>query len=216
MQIVAIVKPGQGRLATAIIKFNQIILALVQHNTPKAQQRMFELLDFLIQEYNNGNLIGGKSTGTQTKLTTLTNGLYCIVGLPAPVIPAGALTADGAIGVVNTPHRQPPSSTAVASPGCRFPRTPRRQPSWSQSFANQPTTPPLLTPLDQYPAFYENHASPERCVRQRCDGRGLRWHRRLAAVFARLKIAHNVGTGVEILNQGPAAIHPRSAARSGW
>ncbi len=201
VQIVAIVKPGQGRLATAIIKFDQIIIALIQRNIPKAQQRMFELLDFLIQEYNNGNLIGGKSTSTQTKLTTLTSGLYCLVGLPAPVIPAGALSADGAIGVVNTAS---PTTTLVNSTQFAGVQIPSGAASTAVlvTISRIPDAPPpLLTPLDKYPAFYEYHASPDGAFGSDvtigvCVGTSAP-----NSIFGRLKIAHNVGTGVEILDR---------------
>lgn len=199
VQIATIVKPGQGRLATAIIKFDQIVIALVRRDTAKAQQRMFELLDFLVTEYNNGNLIGGKSTATQTKLTALTAGLYCFVGLPVPVIPAGALGPDGAIGVVNSST----TTTLVNSTMQAGIQVPQNAANGALvTISRRPNSPPpLLTLLDQYPAFYDYNVSPEGPFAEDviigvCVGDAAP-----TAIFGRLKIAHNVGTGVEILEQ---------------
>ena len=201
LQIGTLVLPGQGRLATALFKFDQVLFALARGNLALARRRMFDLLDYLVKLYNAGQLIGGKSSITQTRLASLTSGLYCLVGLPSPSIDPAALGPDGAIAVVDPASPQVDVVNSVATAGVRIPAG-AAPTATLVTMTRLPNAPgPLNTTLDQYPAFYEFKASPPVtftdsvtvgiCQLSNFTGSPL--------TYARLKLAHNVGAGVEIL-----------------
>jgi hypothetical protein len=202
VQIVTLVKPGQGRLATALLKFDAMILAIVKHDQVKAQTRMFDLLGFLLREYNAGNLIAG---GTQTKLTTLINGLFCVVGFSAPTMPPSALGPDGAIGVVAPSPDTTTIVNSVATAGVQVPPQAAPSPTLITVIRLADDANPLNTHLDQYPAFYEIHASPPVTFLQPVTIGVCQVPNFTAPDFGRLKVGHNGATGFEILPLAPAS-----------
>ncbi len=174
-------------------------IALAKHNVPAAQQVMFVFLKYTLYEYQRGGLTGGQSTATQTNLTTLTASLYCAVGLPAPVIDPGSLGSDGAIAIVD-----PGSPTTVITTGTQFAGV--LIPAGAVpvttviTISRLPDAPgPLLTPLDQYPAFYHYSASPNVTFNLDVTVGVCQVATLPTPVAGRLRIGHNVGSGVEIL-----------------
>ncbi len=175
-------------------------IALAKKDTAAARQVMFVFLKYTLFEYQRGGLIGGTSAATQANLTTLTASLYCVVGLPAPVIPPSALGPDGAIGIVDpgSPTTVIVNSTQVAGvqvPAGAAPTT------TLITVSRLPDSPgPLLTPLDQYPAYYQYTASPPVTFTQDVTVGICQVANFLPPDFSRLKVGHNVGpAGFELL-----------------
>jgi hypothetical protein len=143
-------------------------------------------------------LIGGQSTTTQNRLITLINGLYCIVGLPAPTVPLSSLGDDGAIGVVEPGSTAPTTIVNTdATVGAQVP--PAAAPTTTLvTITRLPNTPgPLNTRLDQYPVFYEITTSPPVTFSQDVTI-GICQIDDFDAVgedFSRLKVGHNLSEG---------------------
>lgn len=160
---------------------------------------MFQLVQTVLSNYYAGTLTGGQSPGTQANVLSLINALYCVVGLPQPNLPLGTLGNDGAAAVVT-----PTSPTTLVRTGTQFAGV-------NIPAASVPTTTlititrlpdapgPLLTPLDQYPAFYEFTASPVVAFTQDLLVGTCTVQDFTPPDFGRLKIAHNVGATVELL-----------------
>jgi hypothetical protein len=195
--------PRPVKLAVGQAFYLVIQAALAKNNVPLAQQVMFAFLKYALYEYQHGGLIGGTSATTQANLTTLTTSLYCVVGLPAPVIPPSALGPDGAIAIVDPSSPTTTLVTATGTAGATIPAG--AAPVQTIITINRlPDTPgPLLTPLDQYPAYYQYTASPPVTFSQDVIVGVCQVSSFLPPDFARLRIAHNVPdpgpTTIEIL-----------------
>lgn len=196
----------EGRIEVgAQARYAAIRVAVVARKTALAQQLMYATVDWTLSQYSQGNLIGGNSAATQARVTTFINSLYCAVGLPAPTIPPGALGPDAAIQIVNPGTTPTDVVTDTKTAGIQVP-------------GNGITTPTLitvtripgrlLTQLDQYPLYYEFHASPELpgnvdVVVGVCIANDL-----TPPDPSRLRVAHNVPdpdpTTIEILPLAPA------------
>ena len=196
----------EGRIEVgAQARYAAIRIAMAANKTALAQQLMYNTVDWTLAQYSQGNLIGGKSAATQARVTTFINSLYCAVGLPAPTIPPGALGPDGAIAIVSPATTTTNVVTDTKTAGIQLP-------------ANGVTTPTLitvsripghlLTQLDQYPLYYEFHASPALpgnvdAVVGVCIANDL-----TPPDPSRLRVAHNVPdpnpTTIEILPLAPA------------
>jgi hypothetical protein len=146
---------ARGELV-AEAKLNVIVLKLAVGDQAGAQAAMFNLVDFTLQKYNAGLLIGGKSDATQAKVTTLINSLYCIVGLTPPNIPVAALGPNGAAQVV------PSTTTATVITQDQVAGIQVNQGSLPQTTIVTITraVQPLLYQGDQYPILYEFSTSP--------------------------------------------------------
>jgi hypothetical protein len=198
IQIAKLVK-GHGPLLIAEARYALVVVALAKNDQAKARRLMLNLLDFILEKYTAGQLIEGQSATTQSRLKTLAEGLYCIVGLPPPTLPLEALGDDGAAAVISPGDPQTTLVTETGFSGAQIP-------------ANAVTTPvllvitrlpdnsfPLLTQLQQYPAFYEIHTSPPTALNLNAIVGFCQVQDFDEATSGRLRVAHNVGTGIEIL-----------------
>jgi hypothetical protein len=165
---------------------------------------MFTLLQTLLQNYFAGTLTGGQSTATQTNVLSLINGLYCVVGLPQPNLPLGVLDNDGAAAIVspNSPTTLVRTGTQFAGVNVPAASVPTTTLVTIQRLPDAPS--PLLTPLDQYPAFYEFTSSPTVAFNTDVLVGVCQVANFTPPDYSRLKVGHNVGTSVELL--------PRTAA----
>ncbi|MEO8139797.1 MAG: hypothetical protein ABI742_09130 [Gemmatimonadota bacterium] len=191
--------PAGAAQNTAVNQVVQLYKFAAANKVGDARAVMFNLLQTLLQNYFAGTLTGGQTTPTQTNVLSLVNGLYCVVGLPQPNLPLGVLGPDGAAAIVlpgttTTLVRTATQFAAVNVPAASLP-TPALV-----TITRLPDEPgPLLTPLDQYPAFYEFTASP--AVTFNADV--LVGVCQVASFtppdYSRLKVGHNVGPTVELL-----------------
>lgn len=178
-------------------------------NTAQARSRALALVDFTLTSLRDGRLVGGTSASTRTAASRLVDGVYQLVGLDPPRLPDGSLTNDGTAQVVGPEGGLVVSPSGVAGvqipPGAlgqqvlvvvtRLPATPT------------PGTGPLPTSLKQYPPFYEFSTYPN--VPQFGDSMrvGICQVTDPASPLYppgshdRLRLAHGVGTSVEILER---------------
>ncbi len=191
--------PTGSALTTANGQITQIYKLAGSGKLADARSVMFTLLQTLLQDYFAGTLIGGQSASTQANVLSLVNGLYCVVGLPQPNLPLGVLGDDGAAAIVfpkspTTLVRTGTQFAGVNVPGASVP-TPTL--ITIQRLPDEPG--PLLTPLDQYPAYYEFTSSPTVAFTSDVLVGVCQVATFTPPDYSRLKVGHNVGTGVELL-----------------
>ena len=77
--------PGQGRRGTAQGYSNSIVQARRNGNTTLEQSYVETLINYTLANYYDGNLIGGQSDATQTRVLYFFYALYCASGIqPIP------------------------------------------------------------------------------------------------------------------------------------
>lgn len=227
---IAAVFPAPSPLDTANKQFNKIEAAIVRKDTASARELALGMVSKILARYYAGGVIGGQTEPAQTNVITLIKSLFCYVGLPAPPITPGSLGPDGVIGVVGplSPRTVLVTQTQFAGIDIPAANTPT---STLISVTRLPDTPgPLLTPLDQYPAFYEYTATPAVTFSQDMIVGTCQVATFSAPDFSRLRMAHNVGPAAEILPRvtapflnctsliGSATFAPglRGYAQRGW
>jgi hypothetical protein len=205
-QIRALAPPG-GLRNSLLSKFKSIPSKVGQRTGTAARDKMFALVDAILDAYYAGQF-GGTSAAIQAQVLTVISSLYCFVRLDSPTLPEGSLGEDGVVGVV-TPNS--PTTTLVVPSEHAAVTIPA-------GAAPIPTTivirilpdepPPLLTSLDQYPFFYEFSSFPE--VTFNVDVlAGICPRDNLDAINANLRLAHNVGPDfgdVEVLPRPAGAV----------
>ena len=169
-----------------------------------AQNTAITLLQTTLNLYYAGGTIGGRNTTSAGRVVLLATILYCQVGLPAPGITVPSLGEDGVVGVVGPTS---PATTLVTNTkfaGLTVPAA--AAPTLTIiSVQRLPDTPgPLLTPLDQYPAFYQFTASPPVAFTQDLLVGACQVQDFTPPDFGRLKLAHNVGTAAVLLDRQTA------------
>ncbi|HSU92462.1 MAG TPA: hypothetical protein VLI43_02050 [Gemmatimonadaceae bacterium] len=80
---------------TAAKMYATIVVYINTGRLAEARALTFTLLDFTLQQYNAGKLIGGYSSTTQARLLHFETGLYCTVGLPATGLVLPGDPSDG-------------------------------------------------------------------------------------------------------------------------
>lgn len=195
---------GPG-LTAALASYAKLQVQLKPNESLAAARNIaITLLQTTLNLYYAGGTIGGRNTTSAGRLVNLANILYCQVGLPAPSITVPSLGEDGAVGVVGPTS---PATTIVSTTkfaGLTVPAA--AAPTLTIiSVQRLPDTPgPLLTPLDQYPAFYEFTASPPVAFTQDLLVGACTVQDFTPPDFGRLKLAHNVGTAAVLLDRQAA------------
>ncbi|MEO6209708.1 MAG: hypothetical protein ABIQ10_06230 [Gemmatimonadaceae bacterium] len=158
--IIALFPKGSSRV-NAALKYATIVVYINSGRQADAQALMFRLLDFTLQQYNAGKLIGGYSLTTQQQVLAFEIGLYCTVGLPATglVLP-GDPTDGGTVDKVVFPSTTTQNIvTSNGNAGVQFPGGTITGPvlvTITPLSGN-----PLNTNLDQYGPFSDVKVSPE-------------------------------------------------------
>ena len=197
--IVALYPKGPDRI-TAAAAYAVILLYINTHHQADAQTLMFRLLDFTLQRYNAGRLIGGYLPATQTLLLQFENGLYCTVGLPtsgltSPGDPSDGGTVDKVVFPSTTTQNV---VTQNGEAGVQLPPN-----SFTGPAVLVTITPlsgkPLNTKLDQYGPFSDVKVTPETALTTTISvGVCLDAVVDTSTVF----LAHNVLTTIEVLPRG--------------
>lgn len=209
--LIAAVFPSGGDRSAALSRFNQVV-RLVGPTSPgpdtaSARSHAFDLVRFILMKYGQGRLIGGQSAGTQAGTIQVLNGLLCWVGLP-PVFGPGSLTDKGAVAFIlpTTPDTDVVTGDHLA--GVHVPNGSVIEPTivTVQPLPNSPG--PLLTPLDQYPLFYQyNKTTSDNFTQDVTVGVCLASNV-APPDLSRLRLAHNIapysGISIEILPLAPA------------
>lgn len=192
--------PAGGTRNEANNRLSAIAKLVKKPDAANAQVQMFRLVEYVLARYYAHGLIGDQSTTTQTGVLTLMNGLYCLVGLPAPNLPGSSLGEDGVVAVVGptTPATTvvtPSAQAGVDLPGASVPTT-----TVIAVFRLPDSPGPLNTPLDQYPAFYEFQVSPAVTFTSDVLVGACQVDNFTPPDYTRLKLGHNLGsTGFELL-----------------
>jgi hypothetical protein len=208
-QIVAIVPVGKKIIAAA--DFDLIVLAYILGKKTIAQTAMFQLWSKVLAAYNAGQLVGGLSSSTATAVLALGKAFYCSVGLDGSTLTLGTsptdsnnvvavvfpstqtqtvVTGNGVSGVMIPPNTltAPTTITITLIPG-PFPE-----------FAG-----PLNTKLDQFGPFFQYTAVPESSIGDTVVVSTCSTDPNLPA--SRSHLAHNVGTGFQILPLVPTFLN---------
>ncbi len=186
-------------LTSAINQYNTIRRLLSGGKTADAQALTIKFVDFALRQWYAGALIGGRSDPTAVRLVTLVETLYCQVSLPPPSLSPSTLGPDGAAAVLGPGSpaalvRTETRFSGVSVPGGAVPAL------TLVTIPRLPDAPgPLRTPLDQFPIFYEFAASPPVTFSQDVVTGVCQAQTFDPTVYARFRLAHNVGTGIEIL-----------------
>lgn len=207
-QIVALFPRGGGLEAIAEIKFLAIRVAMVLKKPATAQALAYSFTDWTLKLFAANQLTGGQSADTKARVSALISAAYCAAGLPDPALPTAALGPDGAVALITptTPTTNVVTPTKFA--GIQIPTGAVTQPTLI-TVTRLPDNQRLLTPLDQYPLYYQFTATPAltfgtNTVIGVCIASSLN-----PPDVSRLRVAHNVPdpnpTTIEIL---PLAIAP--------
>lgn len=149
-------KGGDSR-TSALSRFKQVVRSAASGNVQGARHHAIRLVDFALERYYAGQLIGGTSTATANKLAEMLTGVLCLAGMP-PFDPA-LLGLDAAAVVVEPNSPQTTIVTGTGFAGAQVEPGTVNEPTLF-TIRRLPNSPgPLLTQLDQYPLFYEFHAN---------------------------------------------------------
>ena len=198
--IVALYPKGADRLVAAA-SYAAILLYINTKHQADAQTLMFRLLDYTLQRYNAGKLIGGYLPTTQALLLQFETGLYCTVGLPTTGLVVPGNPADG--GSVNKVVFPSTTTQNIVTPngnaGVQLPPNSFTGPAVLVTIAPL-SGKPLNTTLDQYGPFSDVKVSPETALTTSisvglCLDNGVQ----IPTVF----LAHNISaTSIEVLPHG--------------
>ncbi|MEP7065174.1 MAG: hypothetical protein ABI889_04005 [Gemmatimonadota bacterium] len=158
--ITALYPKGADRV-TAAASYAAILVYVNTNHLADARTLTLRLLDFTVQQYNAGKLIGGYSLATQQQLLAFETGLYCTVGLSTTglVLP-GVPTDGGTVNKVVYPSTTTQNIvTANGKAAVQFPGGTLTGPVLVTIIPL--TGKPLNTSLDQYGAFSDVKVSPE-------------------------------------------------------
>lgn len=207
-QIVALFRHRD--LGRAIWGFHHVVEDLRERPHTDAVTDMFHEWEFTLNSYYAGRLRGGTSTNTQTATLAFGRALYCLVGLDGSTLTLDTSPLDPN-NVVKVVFPSPSSQTVVTGSqhaGVVIPGGTLSQPV-TISIALLPgayTFPagPLNTKLDQYGPFFEFRVVPQQtfntpvlaaaCIQSPSGN-----------LPSSVDIAHNVGTGIELLPTHPVS-----------
>jgi len=159
--IVALYPKGPDRV-TAAAAYAAVLVYINTGHLADAQTLVFRLLDFTMQRFNAGKLIGGFSLATRQQLLAFETGLYCTVSLPTTglVLP-GDPSDPGTVNRVVFPSTSPQNIvTPNGNAGVQIPPRSFTGPAVLVTISPLSGT-PLNTTLDQYGPFSDVKVSPE-------------------------------------------------------
>jgi hypothetical protein len=203
--------PSGGDRSSALSRFHQVVKLMGsgrrRPHTASARAHALRLIEFIVQKYDAGRLIGGHSIPTQDKLQQVLNGILCIVDLPQ-VFGPGSLGDDAAVAFI---YPSTPDTTVVTGTewaGVTIPAASVTEPSLV-TIRRLPDFPgPLLTQLDQYPIYYEFDVSTGQPFAQDVTVGVCLADNVVVPDSSRLRLAHNVAP----YTMGSIEIAPLAAA----
>jgi alpha-tubulin suppressor-like RCC1 family protein len=208
-QITALFPEGAALRDAAIAQAKALRQKVAQNAKSDAQVQALSLVDFTLAAFRDGKLIGGTTPAVQSGVTRLVASIYSVAGLQAPTIPDGSLNADGAAKVIGPGGGAVVTKTGAA--GVVIPPGTFSEPVLV-TIEHLPTTPtpgsgPLPTNLKQYPPYYEYSTSPAIVEFANEVRVGICQVTDPASPLyppephERLRIAHAVGSTIEILER---------------
>jgi hypothetical protein len=202
--ITALFPKGSSRV-TAAKMYATIVVYINTGRLEQARALTFTLLDFTLQQYNAGKLIGGYSSTTQARLLHFETGLYCTVGLSTDGLePPGTPTDQGTVNQVVFPSTTTQNIvTQNGKAGVQFPGGSLNAPVLVT--ISPASDKPLHTTLDQYGPYSDVKVSPESALNDvvsvgLCLDAGVD--------SPRVFLAHNISTTtIEVLPRAVAPIN---------
>ena len=162
--IVALFPAKGGERLVATIAYAAVLIYINTRHQADARTLVFRLLDFTLQQFNAGKLVGGTSLATRTQLLAFETGLYCTVGLPTTGLTLPGDPHDpGTVNQVVFPSGNTQNVvTPDANAGVQLPPNSFNTPAVVVTISVIPNvTHPLNTSLDQYGPFYDVKVTPE-------------------------------------------------------
>jgi len=167
------------------------------------------LVDFTLKSLRESKLNAGNSGQAPTSASTLVDGLYRLAGMDAPNLPQSVLTGDGTTQVVGTSGGTlvtPAGTAGVSIPAGTF-EQPVLVAVSRLATPSSPNAGPLPTSVKQYPPYYEYATYPP--IAQFGDSArvGVCQVTDPSSPFYppephdRLRLAHGVGSSIEILER---------------
>lgn len=209
IQIRTLFQPDAVARDAALSQLTGIRQQIAAGATANARSRALTLVDFAMTSLREGRLAGGTSAAAGNGAARLVDALYQLVGLDPPRLPEGSLSNDGTAQVVGPAGGQVVTPSGAA--GVQIPPGALDQ-QVLVAVTRLPTTPtpgtgPLPTNLRQYPPFYDFATYPN--VPQFGDSMrvGVCQVTDAASPFYppephdRLRLAHAVGSAIEILER---------------
>ena len=181
--------PGgnQNAVLTRWLQIVDLLSPPSPYDPAAANSNTYGLVDYILGKYSSGQTTGGQSAANAAKVTSIINQMFCYAGIDAtlpglgpddgaglygPNSPATLITTGNKQGGVSLP---PGNGNVTAQTLITIHRVP--------DFPG-----PLLTPLDQFPLYYEfNSSTGEQFNLDAVVGVCT-----IAPDFTRLRVAHNV------------------------
>ncbi|MEO7042072.1 MAG: hypothetical protein ABI035_07420 [Gemmatimonadaceae bacterium] len=192
-------------LGPALSQFGRIDVDLLRHQPAAAVNDMYTLWKYTLDGYYAGNLRGAQSAQTQDLTLKFGQALYCLVGLDGSQLTLTTTPLDQT-SVVKVVFPSPTDQTVVtgtAQAGLMIPGGTLTQPVTISvtPITGNFTFPagPLNTKLDQYGPFFEFKVVPEQAFATPVLAASCISTAAGDAPPGSVDIAHNVGTGIEIL-----------------
>ncbi len=193
-------------------QLEQLAQALVHRNLPQARTIMFQLWKYTLGQYTAGTLENAGGTDGKEDVIELGRALYCLVGLSPTGLTVDALGPGNVIAVLTPADTTQTVATGDGNAGLQVPGKTLTSPVTITISLIATTFPPfqgpLNTQLDQYGPFYQFDVVPavqfsqDVTISQCLQGIGP-----TSLVPSSVKIAHNVGTGIQILALTPSFLN---------
>jgi hypothetical protein len=217
-RINALFPPGmRGSVSSQLAKIRDDVK---KGNTALAQTEMFQLWQQVLDAYYVGSLNGGQSAGTQTMVLNFGADVYCLVGLDGSSFLVGnPLGADNKLQVVFPSGSQQTVVSGNGKGGTQIDGGTLTTPGTvtivliTDSF--DPFKGPLHTKLDQYGPFFEIKIVPEGTLNQPIHVAQCIAGPANSDPPPTVHLAHNVGSGIEILGLETAFLDCSGTATNG-
>jgi hypothetical protein len=181
--------PGgnQNAVLTRWLQIVDLLSPPSPYDPAAANSNTYSVVDYILSKYSNGQTTGGQSPANAAKVVSLVNQIFCYSGINASLSGLGPDEGAGLYGpnspatLITTGNKQggvslPPGNGNVTAQTLI---TIHRVPDFPG---------PLLTPLDQFPLYYEfNSSTGEQFNLDAVVGICT-----IAPDFTRLRVAHNV------------------------
>ncbi len=208
LQIISLFMPRD--LGPALRNLAQIDAALLTRKQADAVTNMYHEWQYTLDTYYAGKLRGGTSSATQNATLAFGRSLYCLVGLDGSALTLGVtpLDTNSVVQVVFPSGSDQTVVTGDQHAGLMIPAGTLTQPV---TISITPVTGnftfpagPLNTKLDQYGPFFDFKVIPEQAFATPVLAAGCIQNASGGPPPSSVDIAHNVGTGIQILPTVPA------------
>lgn len=197
--------------AIVTVGYVAVLLDVATGHKTAAINDMFKLWAFTLKTYYAGNLQGGQSTATQNATLAFGQALYCVVGLDGSGLTLAntTLDPDNVVQVVFPSSTDQTVVTGSQEGGVMIPGGTLSQPvTISVTLIDGTFTfpaGPLNTKLDQYGPFFEFTVVPAQTFAKPVVAAACIATPSGGTPPPSVDIAHNVGTGIEILPTIPVS-----------